>query len=265
MSAISQIPPFVLKLTPGAGITLDPATGAYLLDPEALSGAGVAFTLTGRDAAGTETVYGVTVSEVIPEPVSREKITRFDGAAALASVGFLGTTPPSWTLVEGAARLVTSTQARAHGSWAEAAGDGLYRCLFRLGGGLPPTMDRRFSFSARTGFAAGNWTGIRVEPYETSTGGRRLHIREYVGASGTTNSLATVDVGWGYDLWQWLDVEVRGDQVRGRLYAADAPAPDWQISATTQQLAGGAFGPGGFPSGGIAPVVDVKELRFTPA
>ena len=238
MNDIVQSSGAALRVSPGSGVSIDPASGEVSLDLAALQ-EGVEFVLAEADAGGTQVAaHRVRVVGVeLP-------LTRFDTAAALGEVRFLGSAAPSWTLGDGFARLVPAATARTHGDWSGAGADGTYRCLFRLKGGLPAAVDRRFSFGARIRLAGADWSGVRIEPFETAAGERRLHVREYTGAAGNTVSLATADVGWAYDAWQWLEVEIAGAAVRGRIYAEGAAAPDWQVSATTRQLAAGTFGPG---------------------
>lgn len=246
-----------LTILPGTGVTFDAVTGDIALSPEALaSGAELVV------AAGPSAAWRVQLSAVAADPVKRLVL---DSAAALAEVGFLGTAAAAWTLVNGAARLVPATTARTHGAWITGDSDGLYRCLFRIAGGQPAAVDRRFTFGARIGFAGGDWNGIRVEPFETSAGKRYLHIREYTGTSGSTTSLATAAIAWAYDTWQWLEVKVSGTTVAGRLYAEGAEAPEWQVAATTNAVEPGAFGPGAFPAAGLAPVIDIRRLEYVPA
>lgn len=246
-----------LTILPGTGVTFDAATGNMTLLPEALA-SGVEFVV----ADGTSASWRVQLSAVATDPVKQLVL---DSAATLAEVGFLGTAAPGWTLVDGAARLVPATTARTHGAWITGDSDGIYRCLFRLAGGQPAAVDRRFSFGARIGFAGGDWTGVRIEPFETSAGKRYLHIREYTGTSGSTTSLATTAVAWACDAWQWLEVKVSGTTVAGRLYAEGAEAPEWQVAATTNAVEPGAFGPGAFPAAGLAPVIDIRRLEYLPA
>lgn len=259
MSTALQTNGTVLTLEPGSGLAFD-ASGKVNLDVAALAG-GADFAVTAALADGTPFArYRVTVVE---EPLT--VVTRFDAPSKLGQVTFLSTAKPDWTQQEGFARLMPATTARTHGDWAAAAGDGVYRCLFRLKGGLPAALDRRFSFGARIRLAEADWYGVRIELFETTAGDKRIHIREYTGASGVTASLATTSVGWAYDAWQWLEVEVEGASVRGRVYAEGAAAPGWQAEAVTRQLDPGAFGPGGFPASGVAPVIDIRQLEYAPA
>ena len=250
-----------LSFGPGSGFTHDAATGNFTVDPDILS-AGATFTVEAAAAGSPARKFRVTVAEEV-QPTS--VATSFEAAGSLDRLSFIATVPPTWTQQAGFARLLVSPTIRAHGDWSGAGGDGLYRCLVRIGGGQTTAIDRRFSFGARIGLAGGNWTGIRVETFEAANGERRIHIREYTGASGTTISLATTTVGWSYDAWHWLEVDLDDATVRGRIYPEAAAAPDWQVMALTKQLGAGAAGPGGFPSGGIAPVIDIRRLEFIPA
>ena len=151
-----------------------------------------------------------------------------------------------------------------HGDWSGAGGDGLYRCLFRVRGGLPAAIDRRLLVRGadparrRTTGTGCGWSSSRPR-----AGDRRIHIREYAGALGTTQSLATTPASWDYDAWTWLEVEVAGATVRGRVYPEGAAAPAWQVEASTTQLDGGAFGPGAFPAAKLAPVIDIRQLEYS--
>jgi hypothetical protein len=261
LTSVAQSSVAQLKLSPGSGIQFDPASGGLSVNLEALA-SGVAFRLDSESADGAKRSFQVTVTEI---PQQAGTVTSFEKAGELDKVSFLGAVPPSWTQATGFARLVPSGTARAHGDWSGAGGNGLYRTLLRIGGGLPVAIDRRCSFGARVKLVNGNWSGIRVEAFETATGEKRLHIREYTGQSGTTISLATMPAAWTYDAWHWLEVDIADAAVRGRIYPEAAVAPDWQVSAVTQQLAPGAFGPGGFPSGGVAPVIDLRQLEFVAA
>jgi hypothetical protein len=260
MTTAAQTSGMVLKLSPGSGVAFDAALGGFVVDPAALA-AGAVFTVDAEPSGGAKRRFQVTIAEIL-QPAGAA--TSFETAGALDELSFVATVPPAWTQAAGFARLVPSATVRVHGDWVGAGGDGLYRCLVRIGGGQPAAIDRRFSFGARIGLVGGNWTGIRVETFEAADGARRLHIREYTGSAGTTISLATTTVGWTYDAWQWLEVDVADATVRGRIYPEGAAVPDWQVMAVTKQLASGAFGPGGFPSGGVAPVIDIRRLEFVP-
>ena len=264
MSAVVQPAATRLKFSPGSALVYAPASGDLRLDMAALAG-GVDFAVTAEAEDGRPLRrFRVSVVEEALEPVDLAVVTRFDAAEKLAELGFVGVVAPSWTQEGGFARLVPAATSRTHGNWARAGGDGFYRCLFRVRGGLPVALDRRFSFGARVRLAEADWLGVRVELFETTAGERRIHIREYTGASGVTASLATATAGWEYDAWQWLEVSLDGPAVKGRVYAEAVVAPAWQVEAVTRQLQAGAFGPGGFPASGLAPVIDIRALEFVP-
>lgn len=247
---------FELERAPG-GVTIDADTGVVTI-ATATPLAAAEIRVRASNAAGSAIVsFTVTV---------RSSATVFDRDASLAEMSFLSTQAPAWFQVaDGYARLIPATAARAHGVWSKARGDGLYRTLVRWSGAtLAPSLDRRFSFGARVRKLGNDWSGIRVETFATSTGDRRLHIREYTGTSGVTRSLDTVTVGWAYDTWYWVEVEVLGTSIKGRLYPEGGTAPAWQVAAATTQTTDGGFGPGGFPALDQSPVIDVRRIEFLP-
>ena len=75
---------------------------------------------------------------------------------------------------------------------------------------------------------------------------------------------AAAVVGWAWDVWQWVELEIEGTMVRARVYPEAAAAPDWQVVGTTDQTAAGAFGPGGQPASGRSPVIDLRRLEVHP-
>ncbi len=243
-----------------AGVGINEATGVVTIVGTApLSAARV--TVKAINAAGFASLtFCVTVTG------ASVVATDFSSAGALSDLSFLHSLAPSWTYEAGGyARLVMSGNSRAHGNWVKAAGDGLYRVLARWSGAsLTPSVDRRFCFGARIGRNVNDWTGIRVETFSTTAGDHRLHIREYTGSTGVTKSLSTVSVAWDYDAWHWLDVEISGNSVKGRIYPENAAAPDWQAVAITSVTGAGAFGPGGFPALEQSPIIDVKRLEYRP-
>ncbi len=252
---------FALVAAP-TGVSIDAATGRVSITADALLTA-APITVKASNAAGAASLtFALTVNVAGPKVVA----TDFTDPAALAELGFLHTLAPSWTHVaDGFARLVPTGASRAHGDWSKAAGDGTYRVLARWSGAdLTPSVDRRFSFGARIARKVNDWTGIRVETFATGVGDRRLHIREYTGSTGATRSLSTVEVGWAYDTWYWLEIEIAGTSVRGRLYPEAGTAPDWQVVATTSVIGAGAFGPGGFPAVSQSPTIDIKRLEYRP-
>ena len=166
MATAAQTSAIVLKFSPGSGFTFDAASGGFVVNPAVLA-AGAVFTVDAEASSGGKRQFQVTVAEIL-QPAGAA--TSFETAGALDELSFVATMPPAWTQAAGFARLVPSAMVRAHGDWVGAGGDGLYRCLVRIGGGRPAAIDRRFSFGARIGLAGGNWTGIRVETFEAADG-----------------------------------------------------------------------------------------------
>jgi hypothetical protein len=209
------------------------------------------------NAAGAATQgFAVTV---------RSTVTAFDAGAPLAELGFLAdAAAPAFTREAGFARLVPAD--RVHGDWSKALGDGRYRCLARWGGAsTPQTVNRPLWLSARFRQTGGDAFGVRADLFETVAGLRQLQLRQYTGAGAATSVIAAAAVvGWAWDAWQWVELEVDGGTVRARVYPEAAPAPDWQVAGTTDQTAAGAFGPGGQPGGGRSPVIDLRRLEVHP-
>jgi hypothetical protein len=196
-------------------------------------------------------------------------VSGFDAPAALGDVSFLYNNgdAPSWTQQpEGYARLVPGPVSRAHGTWSKAAGDGRYRCLVRWSTiTTNQTGARPFSFSARLARTNSNWSGLKVDAFQPSAGVRNLEISQYTGSGTTATILATAtSVGWQWNIWYWVELEVDGTSVKARLYPEAAAAPAWQVAATTTWSAAGAFGPGGFPRFSESPNIDIKRLEFIP-
>jgi hypothetical protein len=210
------------------------------------------------NAAGTAT-QGFTVTV-------RSTVTAFDQAGRLAELGFIADVAPTFTQEAGFARLVPGTTANVHGDWSKALGDGRYRCLARWGGAsTPQTVLRPFWLSARFRRVAGNSFGVRADLFENASGQRELQLRQYTGAATATVELAAaVVVGWAWDAWHWVELEIDGTRVRARVYPEAAAAPDWQIAGTTDQTGPGAFGPGGQPRSGGSPVIDLRRLEVHP-
>ncbi len=246
---------FSLRDAP-ANVTISPTTGIVTVSPTAVMPQ-TPITVVASNAGGSAT-------QTFPLVITYFAATTFNSEESLAAVSFITPTAPSWTFnPEGYGRLVLATKSRAHGNWTGARGDGIYRTLVRWSGAsLSASVDRRFTFGARVRLEGLAWYGVRVETFATSAGDRRLHIREYSGDANSFVSLATVSVGWDYDTWYWLDVEVAGSSIRARLYPELSGAPDWQAVATTTQLAPGAFGPGGFPALQQSPIIDVRRIEY---
>ncbi len=76
--------------------------------------------------------------------------------------------------------------------------------------------------------------------------------------------VATASVGWQWNSWYWIEVELDGTSVKARLYPEADAAPDWQVAGTVTYTAPGAFGPGGFPLPTGGPSIDIKRLEFVP-
>lgn len=241
-----------------AGVTIESGSGLVRI----ATGAPVAaarITVRAKNAAGAaEQGFALTVRAVTASD--------FRSVEALADFKPLYYTAPSWTLEpEGFGRLVPAPKARTHGNWTKAQGDGRYRALARWS--APKTTlsnTRSFSFNGRLSKGGSGWIGFRVDVLQPSAGVRALEISEYV--SGTTDAtvLATAPVGWEWDRWHWVEVEVDGATVRARLYPEADAAPGWQVVAATTITASGAFGPGGFPlsTGGL--YIDIRRLEYAP-
>ena len=127
------------------------------------------------------------------------------------------------------------------------------------------TVNRPFWLSARFRRAGGNAFGVRADIFGTAGGKRQLQLRQYTGAGSATAVIAAAAVvGWAWDAWQWVELEIEGTMVRARVYPEAAAAPAWQIAGTTDQTAAGAFGPGGQPGSGRSPVIDLRRLEVHP-
>ena len=213
MATAAQTSAIVLKFSPGSGFTFDAASGGFVVNPAVLA-AGAVFTVDAEASSGGKRQFQVTVAgdpaagwggDLIRDSGGsrRTELRRHDAAGLDAGRGL-----------------------RAPG----AVGDG--QGTWRLGGRggrralpLPGAHRRRAaggdrpSLLVRGAYRAGGreLDGIRVETFEAADGAGRLHIREYTGSAGTTISLATTAVGWTYDAWHWLEVDVADATVRGRI------------------------------------------------
>jgi hypothetical protein len=245
---------FALDAAPAA-VGIDAGSGLVTIATDkALAAAPVL--VRASNAAGTATQgFAVTV---------RSTVTAFDAGDRRAELAFVSDAAPSFTQEAGFARLVPAGS--AHGDWTKALGDGRYRCLARWGGATTPqTVNRPFWLSARFRRADGDSFGIRADLFETAGGLRQLQLRQYTGAGSATAVIATAAVvGWAWDAWQWVELELDGTAVRARVYPEAVAAPDWQIAGTTDQTAAGAFGPGGQPRSGRSPVIDLRRLEVHP-
>lgn len=263
----TQTPSTDLKLQlKSEDLTVDSATLALVLpfDEGRTSIEAILSVPAGEGAAARE--FHIAVTEM--STAARLIATDFNTQESLTEMSFLTWAAPEWGLhASGFARLKPSPASRAHGAWTKAAGDGLYRTLVRWSGAdFEYSLDRRFSFGARIGRTGSDWFGIRVDAYLSSTGVRRMQLRDYTGVKGVTTTLATTDAPWSFDAWHWLDVEVVGTSVKARIYPEAATVvPDWQLGATTTQTAPGAVGPGGFPALDESPVIDLRRMEYFPA
>ncbi len=241
-----------------AGVTIESGSGLVRI----ATGAPVAaarITVRAKNAAGAaEQGFALTVRAVTASV--------FGSVEALADFRPVYYAAPSWTLEpEGFGRLAPATKGRTHGDWTRAQGDGRYRALARWNGPKTTLSNTRpFSFNGRLSKGGSGWIGFRVDVLQPSAGVRALEISEYV--SGTTDAtvLATAPVGWEWDRWHWVEVEVDGATVRARLYPEADAAPGWQVAGATTITASGAFGPGGFPlpTGGL--YIDIRRLEYAP-
>lgn len=193
--------------------------------------------------------------------------TAFDAPAKLDALGIVaGSATPTIAIEDRAARIKPADTGRLHTDFKPAGGDGLYRCLLSFDGAeLAYSLDRRVGFAGRIRRVGSDYFGIRLEMFTTQAGDKRLHLREYTGSTGIATQLATVPGTWSFGTYYWLELEVVGENVRGRIYAEADEAPDWQIEAKTTQLDAGAFGPHAFAAAGAASTIDVKRIEFIPA
>lgn len=223
---------------------------------------GLSVFCTFRDAAGESTNFDCQISSAGITAVE----TVFDKTNDLPDLALIvGSSPATITLQDQTAVRIAASSGRIHTAWAgsDALGDGRYRCLFRLPQDAGSVLDRRFGLSARIERStAGDWNGIRLEVYETG-GNFKLHLREYTGVGGNTRSLVTQTAVWTYGAWHWLELEITGASVKGRVYAEGSDVPDWQLTAAVVRDADGIFGPHMFPAN-VARFVDIRRIVFIP-
>jgi hypothetical protein len=245
---------YALEAAP-AGATIDAGTGLVTI-PTGTALEAATVTVRATNAAGSA-VQGFAVTV-------RPMATVFDAAAALAEMSFVAEgAAPAWSLDAGGfARLVTASEGATHGLWSRSAGDGRYRALVRWSASA--TVDRPFSFSARLARSGSDFRGLRLDAL-AANGTTRLDLRQYAGAGAASTALAAaVAVAWANDAWSWVELELDGATVRGRIYPEASPAPDWQLTATTSHLVAGAAGIGGFGRFGQRPQIDVRRMEFLP-
>lgn len=223
---------------------------------------GLSVFCTFRDAAGESTNFDCQISSAGITALE----TVFDNVNDLPDLALVaGSSPATITLQDQTVVRIAASSGRIHTAWAgaDALGDGRYRCLFRLPQDAASVLDRRFGFSARIARStAGDWNGIRLEVYETG-GSFKLHLREYTGVGGNTRLLATQTASWTYGVWHWLELEIAGSSVKGRVYPEGGDAPDWQLMAAVVGNIDGAFGPHMFPAN-TARHVDIRRIAFFP-
>ena len=193
---------FALDAAP-AGVGIDAGSGLVTIATDtALAAAPVI--VRASNAAGAAT-QGFAVSV-------RSTVTAFDEGDRLAELGFVAeAAAPAFTQEAGFARLVPALASRVHGDWTKAAGDGRYRCLARWGDAGTQTVNRPFWLSARFRQAGGNAFGVRADIFGTAGGNRQLQLRQYTGAGSATAVIASAAVvGWAWDAWQWVELEIEG-------------------------------------------------------
>jgi hypothetical protein len=219
-------------------------------------------------AASTVTVRAANAAGALERSFSvrvRQTASVFDAAAALGDLVPLALGGEAgWTAGDGHARLVPPAGGRVHGDWAHAAGDGLYRCLARWEAADRAAIPRPFCLSARLTRSGDDVGGIRLEPHAAADGRRRLELRDYTGSGTASVELAGAEAAWEWGAWHWVELELEGAAVRGRIYPASAPAPAWQVEALTGQAGPGAVGPGGFAYDSQSPEIHVQRLEYRP-
>ena len=236
-AARSEALGFALDAAP-AGVGIDAGSGLVTIATDrALAAAPVIVRASNAAGAATQG-YAVSV---------RSTDTAFDAGGGLGELGFVSeAAAPAFTQEAGFARLVPALASRVHGDWTKAAGDGRYRCLARWGtAGLQP-LNRPFWLAARFRQAGGNDFGVRADIFGTAGGQPQLQLRQYTGAGSATAVIAPAAVvGWAWDVWHWVELEIDGRMVRARIYPEAAATPDWQIAGTTNQTEPGPSAPAG--------------------
>ena len=244
--------------TAPAGVTIRAGSGLVEIATDAALDA-AEVRVRARNAAGTAAQgFKLTVQATT---------SIFDAEDKLADLRFIAQgDAPDWTMNRTHfARLIPGTTGRTHGDWRLAGGDGLYRCLARWNSknvrfnGFSP-----FVFGARIARDGADFSGLYIEACRVSPTLRQLRVQQYTGTGDGVAELGAATSDWVWYNWYWIEMKILGDAVKARLYPEAAVAPDWQVTARTTSTEAGAFGPGAFPIGGVAPTLDIKQLEFIP-
>ena len=194
-----------------------------------------------------------------------ERLHRRRGARRRS--GFLSYTRPD---LDAAAGRVRAAGAGGGGPGARHLEQGRGRRALPLPGALErrprPSASgaRPFSFNARLSKVGAGLGGLKVDVLQPSAGVRSLEIAQYIGGGTKTTVLATAAVGWQWNTWYWVEVEVDGTSVQGAPLSRGRRRPRLAGAGTTTYTAAGAFGPGGFPLSTGGPSIDIKRLEFVP-
>lgn len=240
------------------GVFVHPGSGLVIIPRDRpLDAARVV--LLARNAAGVAS-QTFTVS-------LRRRTADFADPARLGDLAFpFDSDQPAWTHdPAGFARLVPPVRTRVHGRWADAEGNGRYRCLARWTAGNPEALGARpFSFTLRLTQTGADLAGLRVDVAQPGAGQRMLQVHQYTGSGTASSMLGWRAVGWDWGPWTWVEAEIDGTELRARLYPEGAAAPDWQVVVPVTGPDSGAFGPGGFPRFSVSPEIDIRRLEFHP-
>ena len=221
MATAAQSSAIVLKFSPGSGFSSTPLrAGSWSIQP---CWRRAPYSPSTPRRGGGKRQFQVTVAEIL-QPAGAA--TSFETAGALDELSFVATMPPAWTQAA-ASRAWCRRRWSGHMAtgWARGAtGSTAAWCASAEGGRRRSTVASR---SERvSGWRAGTGRNQGGD-LEAADGAGRLHIREYTGSAGTTISLATTAVGWTYDAWHWLEVDV-----------ADAPSGGGSTPRARQRRTG---------------------------
>ena len=244
-------------VTAPAGATIDAGTGLVTIPTNAALVAAPVRVRATNASGSAEQGFTVTV---------RVEATAFATAASLAEMSFVSEgAAPAWTLdaAGGFGRLVPVSEGATYGLWTRSAGDGSYRALLRWTAAA--VVDRPVSLTARFAKSGSDFRGLRLDAFVAS-GAARLDLRQYAGSGTISTAIAaSVAAAWANDIWTWLEIEIDGATVRGRLYPETAAAPAWQIAGTTTHLTAGSAGFGGFGRFSQRPQIDIRRMEYLPA